>query len=222
MILSWISIAIMFGRALANKDAWVGRPSKTLQSNALPPRAKILQSKPSPLKLKKKSHYILCLRGRKFFSPPSAPKNITKPYIFEFYFVFMHYWSNCGPFQHKTEHQDAEMLILNVRAKMWDFFNVRTQKWVRPKCHWNVIFVLSKYMNLVKFSINLQNLLKRRLRCRFGRFAPENPKTLQSNPPPSARNPAIDPPTPQGVRDPIISSAWTSGRARMGLMHPWW
>ena len=70
------------------------------------------------------------------------------------------------------------------------------------------------YFNLVKFSKNLQNFLKRRLRRRFGRFAPENPKTLQSNPP-SGRNPAIETP-PQGVRDPIISSAWTPIRARMG------
>ena len=50
---------------------------------------------------------------------------------------------------------------------------------------------------------------------RFWRFAPENPKTLQSNPP-SGRNPAIDPPPSQGVWDPIISSAWTPKRARTG------
>ena len=36
---------------------------------------------------------------------------------------------------------------------------------------------------MVKFLKNLQNFLKRRLRRRFGRFAPENPKTLQSKPP---------------------------------------
>ena len=34
--------------------------------------------------------------------------------------------------------------------------------------------------------------------------------------PPSGRNPAIEPPPPQGVRDPIISSAWTPKRARTG------
>ena len=33
--------------------------------------------------------------------------------------------------------------------------------------------------------------------------------------PPSGRNPAIETP-PRGVRDPIISSAWTSKRARTG------
>ena len=61
------------------------------------------------------------------------------------------------------------------------------------------------YFNLVKFSKNLQNFLKWRLQRRFGRFAPENPKTLQSTPP-SGRNPAIE--TPLGGRDPIISSAF--------------
>ena len=96
------------------------------------------------------------------------------------------------------------MSIFGVRAKIWDFLNVRAQKWVRPKCYWNAILQLFEYINLVKFSKNLQNFLKWRLRCRLGCFAPENPETLQSNPP------------PQGVLDPIISSAWTPKRARTG------
>ena len=65
-----------------------------------------------------------------------------------------------------------------------------------------------------KFLKNLQNFLKRRLRRRFGRFAPENPKTLPSKPLLGQKS-GIRPP-PQGVRDPIISSAWTSKRARTG------
>ena len=39
------------------KDAWVGRPSDTLQSNPPPPQAKILQSNPPP-QAEKISHYI--------------------------------------------------------------------------------------------------------------------------------------------------------------------
>ena len=104
------------------------------------------------------------------------------------------------------------MWIFDVRVKI--FSSVLTQKWVRLKCPWNVISLLFMYNNLVKFSKNLQNFQKRRLRRRFGRFAPENPKTLQSKPP-SGRNPAIETP-PQGVRDPIISSAWTPKRAWTG------
>ena len=107
------------------------------------------------------------------------------------------------------------MWIVDVRAKIWDFSNVRTQKWVRPKCPWNVISLLFMYFNLVKFSKNLQNFLKRRLRRRFGRFAPENPETLQSKPPLGPKSCNRNPP-PRGVRDPIISSAWTPRRARTG------
>ena len=99
-----------------------------------PPRAKILQSNPYPLR-PKKSHYIQSLRCRKIFSAPSAPKNTLKPYILVTYCVFMHYQSHCGPFQHKIERPDAEMQSLNVRPKILDLFNVQTQKLVRPKCH---------------------------------------------------------------------------------------
>ena len=102
------------------------------------------------------------------------------------------------------------MLILNVRAKIWDFFNVQTQKWVRPKRHWNAILVLFEYINLVKCSKKILNFVKWRLRRRTLRARKsENP---EFEVPLSARNPAIDP--PQGVRYPIISSAWTFRRAR--------
>ena len=90
----------------------------------------------------------------------------------------------------------------------------KAQKWIRPNCPWNVISLLFMYFNLVKFSKNLQNFLKRRLRRRFGRFAPENPETLQSKPPLEPKSCNRTP--PRGVRDPIISSAWTPRRARTG------
>ena len=44
----------------------------------------------------------------------------------------------------------------------------------------------SIYINLVKFSKNLQNFLKRRLRRRLGHFAPENSVTFQNFSAPSA------------------------------------
>ena len=103
----------------------------------------------------------------------------------------MHYWSNCGPFKNKIEGPDAEILIFNLRQKIWDFSNVWTQKWVRPKCHCNAILVLFEYVNLVKISKNLQKILKRRFRRRFERFAPENWKPC-NRPPPSGQNPAIE------------------------------
>ena len=62
------------------------------------------------------------------------------------------------------EHPDAKMKVFDVRVKISDFFNVRTQKWVRPKCPWNAILVFFEYTNLVKFLKNLQNFLKRMLR----------------------------------------------------------
>ena len=69
-------------------------------------------------------------------------------------------------------------------------------------------------MDLVKFLKTLQNFQKRRLRRCFGRFAPENPKTLQLMP--SGQNPAIDPPPPpQGV-ETIMSSSWTFKSGRIG------
>ena len=113
------------------------------------------------------------------------------------------------------------MLIFDVREKIWDFLNVRTQKWVRPKCHWNAILVLFEYINLVKFSKNLQNFLKRRLRRRLGRFAPENPKTLQSKPPPLGpkscnRNPPLG-----GSETPLYLVLGRQEGLGRGLMHPW-
>ena len=68
------------------------------------------------------------------------------------------------------------------------------------KCNFSAF----EYIDLVKFSKNLKENLKRRLRRRFGRFKPENLKTLQSNPP---RREILQSNPPQGVRDPIISSA---------------
>ena len=110
------------------------------------------------------------------------------------------------------------MLIFGVRAKIWDFFDVRTQKWVRPKCHWIAIYALFEYINLVKFSKNPQNFLKRRLQCRFGRFAPENLKTLQSNPH-SGRNPAIETPL-RGSEIPLYLVHGRQKGLGRGLMHP--
>ena len=75
------------------------------------------------------------------------------------------------------------------------------------------------YINLVKFSNNLQNSQKRRRRRRFGQFAPKNPKTLQSKSS-SAQNPAIEPPSGGRGRNPIISSAWTLDGLGRGLVHP--
>ena len=120
------------------------------------------------------------------------------------------------------------MWIVDVRAKIWDFSNVRTQKWVRPKCPWNVISLLFMYFNLVKFSKNLQNFLKRRPRRRFGRFTPENLKPLQSNPPPSGRNPAIE--TPLGGSETPLYLVLTpkpyfmcfnAFQSKMNLGGPW-
>ena len=111
------------------------------------------------------------------------------------------------------------MLILNVRAKIWDFFNVRTQKWVLPKCHWNAILILFEYINLVKFSKNLQNFIKRRLRQRFGRFAPEHPKILQCNPP-RAEILQSKPPL-RGSETPLYLVLGRQKGLGRGLMHPW-
>ena len=82
-----------------------------------PPQAKIQQSNPSP-PLAKKIPFYLVLKGSNIFSAPSAPKNNPKPYIFVFYCVFMHYWTNCRPFWHNIEQPDTEILILNVRTKI--------------------------------------------------------------------------------------------------------
>ena len=65
------------------------------------------------------------------------------------------------------------------------------------------------YINLVRFSKNLQNFLKRRF---FGRVPPENP-ILCNRSPPLAQNPAIETP-PQRGRNAITFSAWTLERAR--------
>ena len=40
----------------------------------------------------------LVLKGSKKIVAPSAPITPSKPYIFVFYCVVMHYSSNCGPF----------------------------------------------------------------------------------------------------------------------------
>ena len=81
--------------------------------------------------------------------------------------------------------------------------------------------MLFEYINLVKFSKNLQNFLKRRLRRRLGRFAPENPKTLQSKPPPSGRNPAIEPPPLRGAETPLYLVLGRQEGLGPGLVHPW-
>ena len=73
--------------------------------------------------------------------------------------VYCKYVSMSRAFTHQIERQDAEMLICNVREKIWDFLNVRTQKGVRPKCLWNAILVLFEHFNLAKFSKNLRNFL---------------------------------------------------------------
>ena len=102
------------------------------------------------------------------------------------------------------------MLIFDVRAKIWDFFNIRTQKWVRPKCHWNAILLLFEYINFVKFSKNLQHFLKRR-------YAPENPKTLQSTP----RGPKSCNPTPlRGSKTPLYLMLGRQKGLGRGLVHP--
>ena len=112
------------------------------------------------------------------------------------------------------------MLILNVGSKILDFLNVRTQKWVRQNCPWNVIIVLFMYINLVEFSKNIENFLKRCLRRHFECFAPENPKTLQSTPPPSAQNATIEIPLRGGVETPLylVFGGWKM--LRRGLVHP--
>ena len=66
--------------------------------NRPPPQAKILQSKPPPSGRKKIPLYLV-LKGSKKISAPSTPKPPPpKPYIFVFFCVFMHYWTDCGPF----------------------------------------------------------------------------------------------------------------------------
>ena len=84
------------------------------------------------------------------------------------------------------------------------------------KCNFRVF----RYIHLVKFLKNLQNFLKRRLWLPFGRFAPENSKTLQSKSPPLGRNPAINPPL-RGVEPPLYLVLGRSKGLIRGLMHPY-
>ena len=107
------------------------------------------------------------------------------------------------------------MLIFDVRPKIWDFFNVRTQKWVRPKCHGNTILVLFNYINLVKVFKKSSKFSKTAPPSPFRALRARKSENPAIEPPPSALNPAIERP-PQGVRDSIISSTWTSKRARTG------
>ena len=69
----------------------------------------------------------------------------------------MHHWSNCGPFSTKLSVRTLKCWFWTSGRKNWDFFSIRTQKWVRPKCHWNEILVLFEYINLVNFLKNHQN-----------------------------------------------------------------
>ena len=78
---------------------------------------------------------------RKNVSAPSAQKTLNP--ILSCFIVFLSITDSIAAlFNTKIEHPDAEMLILNVRAEIWDFLNVRTQKWVRMKWHQNAISVL--------------------------------------------------------------------------------
>ena len=160
----------------------------------------------------KKSNNIYCLRGRKFFWRLRR-RNSPKPYIFVFYCVFcvfMHHWCNCGPFKHKIERTDAKMLIFNVRAKIWDFLNVWTQKLVRQKCPWNGTLVLFEYINLVKSS-KFPKTVPSALRAR------ESENSTMETPPLGSkfcnRNPSL---FRGGGRNPTISNAWTFKRVRTG------
>lgn len=91
---------------------------------------------PHPTLRPKQISLCLCLRDRKKkISEPSAPKNTHQPYILVYYYVFMHYWSICGPFKLKIERPDAETLILNVRVAIWDLLNF----WTQNVSVWNVL-----------------------------------------------------------------------------------
>ena len=98
------------------------------------------------------------------------------------------------------------------------FFERLDTTCVRPKCSWNAVLVLFGYINLVIFRKS-SKFSKWSFRHRFGCFAPKKPKNLQSNPPPLAQNPAIDP-SPSWGKIPLYQVFQRSKGLGRGLMHP--
>ena len=71
----------------------------------------------SPPSGRKKIPLYLVLKGSRFFSAPSAPKNTPKPYIFVFYCIFMHIGPITGLFSTKLSVRTLKCRFLTSGQK---------------------------------------------------------------------------------------------------------
>ena len=113
-------------------------------------------------------------------------------------------------------------LSIFFHRKSYVTFIARTIFYLQMNLHdmyIEITFLTKRFVASNTFFCNFQDFLKRRLRRRFGRFAPENPKTCNRNPP-SSRNLAIEPPH-GGSETPLFLVLGRQEELGRGLMHPW-
>lgn len=120
--------------------------------------------------------------------------------------------------------KDRGLLLFMRRLSLTDpsaegFSEMHNQKYVENNYFVGVqkyLFNAFLYIDWVNFLKNLQNVLKRGFWRRFGSFVAENPKTLQSTPPPFWAKMLKSNPFRGGGRTSIVSSAWTFKGTRTG------
>ena len=152
----------------------------------------------------------------KINSAPLAPTNTPKSYISMFYCFFMPIGAIVDLFSTKLSIWTLKCWFLTAIPK-FEIFKGPDIKMCQFEMASKCILIVSLCNDLVKFLKNLQNFLKRCLRRRFGRFSPENPKTLHLKPT-SAKNAAIEP--PQGGEPSLYLVLGRSKGLWRCLMHP--